>query len=159
VHVCWDESSNNLLPVKLIMISCLLISLKMFKRGALQVVRNLASKKVRSFLCAHHEDIKKNGGINPLILNFFTRWSSHLHVSAALSPIEAKGKFFPVYSVKACRGSRGTTPLSLNLSTRWRRWSTSYSHAFTPGVQILYLLNEKLRESQIRLYVLEKWNF
>lgn len=73
------------------MVSCHLMSLKMFKRGALQVVRKLASKKVRSFLCAHHEGIKKNGGLNPLILNFFTRWSGHLHVSAALSPIKVKG--------------------------------------------------------------------
>ena len=99
------------------------------KRGSLQVVQKLGSEKVRNFLCAHHKGIKKNAGMNPLILNFFTRWSSYLHVSAALSPIKVKGKFFPVHAVKACRGSRGTAPLSLNLSTRWRRVA---KHILTP---------------------------
>jgi len=33
---------------------------------------------------------------------------------------KVKKKVFPIYVMKTCRGSRGTTPLALNPDIRWR---------------------------------------
>ena len=36
--------------------------------------------------------------------------------------IKIKMKSLPLHATKACRGSRGTAPLILNLGNRWRLW-------------------------------------
>jgi hypothetical protein len=58
-------------------------------------------------------------------------------------------KVFPVHVMKAYRGSRGTTPLILNLSTI-RRWLTWRSDRFTSGKEAWCLMNRRLGGHQRR---------
>jgi len=57
-----------------------------------------------------------------------------------------KGKIFYVHAkkTKAYRWSRGTTPIILNLGTRWE-WLTSPPACFIPGKNPRYPLNRRLR--------------
>jgi hypothetical protein len=66
------------------------------------------------------------------------------------------GKAVPVHNMKACRRSRGITPLILYLGNRYGEWPTSSPVRFTPRKQLRYPLNRRVCGSRAGMGVLAK---
>ena len=52
-----------------------------------------------------------------------------------------KGNVFRVNVIKACGGRKYKTPLILNLSSKWTKWSPSLSGPFTPEKSDVFRVN------------------